>query len=91
MTRVFGVSAFGLNDCVAKPNGGQKTSGFYLADAVLPKRALGQIRTGDEAEKERVHSGLDWPPEARVKPGEPLRRVPIPVAVSYTHLTLPTN
>jgi hypothetical protein len=82
MTRVFGVSAFGLNDCVAEPDGELKTSGFYVADAVLPKRALGQIRTGDEAEKERVHSGLDWPPEARVKPGKPLRRVPIPVAWS---------
>ncbi len=82
MTSVYGVSAFGLNDCVADLDGVLKTSGFYVADAVLPKRALGQIRTGDEAEQERVHSGLYWPPEARVKPGEPLRRVPIPVAWS---------
>ncbi|WP_174405365.1 hypothetical protein [Desulfovibrio subterraneus] len=57
-------------------------SGFYLADAVLPQSSLGQIRTGDEAESERIHSGLQWPPEARVLPEKPLRRVPIPVAWS---------
>ena len=82
MTNVYAVSAFGLNDCVADPDGGLKKSGFYVADAVLPKRAFDQIRTGDEAEQERVHTGLYWPPEARVKPGQPLRRVPIPVAWS---------
>lgn len=82
MTRVYGISAFGLNDSVASPGDGLKKSGFYVADAVLPKRALGQIRTGNEAEQERVHSGIYWPPEARVKPGQPLRRLPIPVAWS---------
>jgi len=82
MSRVHGISAFGINDCAITPGGTCTTSGFYLADAVLPQRALGKIRTGDEAEQERVHSGLQWPPEARVNPDTPLRRVPIPVAWS---------
>lgn len=82
MSRIHGVSAFGLMDCAAVTDGRCKTSGFYLADAVLPQSALGQVRTGDEAESERIHSGLQWPPEARVVPGKPLRRVPIPVAWS---------
>ena len=80
MSRIHGVSAFGLMDCTAAADGACKASGFYLADAVLPQSSLGQIRTGDEAESERIHSGLQWPPEARVVPGNPLRRVPIPVA-----------
>lgn len=82
MSRIHGVSSFGLMDCVAVSGGGCKTSGFYLADAVLPQNALEQVRTGDEAEAERIHSGLQWPPEARVVLGRPLRRVPIPVAWS---------
>ncbi len=82
MSRIHGVSAFGLMDCAAVTEGGCKRCGFYLADAVLPQSSLGQIRTGDEAESERIHSGLQWPPEARVVPGKPLRRVPIPVAWS---------
>lgn len=54
--------------------------GFYLADAVLPMNPFGRIRTGEEAEFERTHAGLYWPPEARVQRGKPLRRVPIPYA-----------
>ncbi|WP_029895516.1 hypothetical protein [Desulfohalovibrio reitneri] len=82
MSRIHGVSAFGLRDCATVTDGKCKTNGLYLADAVLPQRAMGQIRTGEEAEAERIHSGLQWPPEARVSPGKPLRRVPIPVAWS---------
>lgn len=82
MSRIYGVSAFGLKDCATATDGECKTNGFYLADAVLPQSALEPIRTGNEAEAERLHSGLQWPPEARVIPGTPLRRVPIPVAWS---------
>jgi len=82
MKRVQGISAFGLKDCVATKDQGCITSDLYLADAVLPQSALGHIRTGNDAEEERIHSGLFWPPEARVMPEVPLRRVPIPVAWS---------
>ena len=82
MSGIYGVSAFGLKDCAALPEKGCHLGGFFLADAVLPKGPLGAIRTGDEAEQERIHSGLSWPPEARVEPGKPLRRVPIPLAWS---------
>lgn len=82
MKRMLGISAFGLKDCVATSDQGCTATDFYLADAVLPQSALGHILTGDDAEEERIHSGLLWPPEARVTPNAPLRRVPIPVAWS---------
>ncbi|WP_207260591.1 hypothetical protein [Desulfovibrio sp. Huiquan2017] len=82
MNHIQGISAFGLKDCVATMDKGCTTNDFYLADAVLPQSALGHIRIGDDAEEERIHSGLRWPPEARVTPEAPLRRVPIPVAWS---------
>jgi len=80
MKRIFGISAFGIADSIVNENGKCKTREFYLADAVLPSEPLGPIRTGDEAEKERIHVGLSWPPEARIENNKPLRRVPIPVA-----------
>jgi hypothetical protein len=80
MSRVVGVSAFGLNDCVAQYGAGCREQGFYLADAVLPINPLGYIRTGDSAESERTHTGLYWPHEARIETGKPLRRVPISYA-----------
>ncbi len=80
MKNVIGVSAFGLKDCVAQFGTSCRELGFYLVDAVLPMNPFGRIRTGDEAEKERTHTGLYWPPEARVQRGKPLRRVPIPCA-----------
>ncbi|NCC84890.1 MAG: hypothetical protein EOM03_12300 [Clostridia bacterium] len=82
MRRIQGISAFGLKDCVAASDQGCTVTDFYLADAVLPQSALGYIRTGYDAKEERIHSGLLWPPEARVAPETPLRRVPIPVAWS---------
>ena len=82
MNGIYGISAFGLMDCAALPSQCCRLEDFFLADAVLPKNALGLIRTGEEAERERIHSGLSWPPEARVEPGKPLRRVPIALAWS---------
>ena len=80
MKEVLGVAAFGLKDCVAQPGGSCCELGFYLADAVLPMTAFGRILTCDEAEGERTHTGLYWPPEARIQRSKALRRVPIPYA-----------
>ncbi|RLF27475.1 MAG: hypothetical protein DRN14_05380 [Thermoplasmata archaeon] len=80
MRRIFGISAFGIADSIVNEKGKIKIRDFYLADAVLPSEPLGPIRTGDEAEKERIHVGLSWPPEARIENDKPLRRVPISVA-----------
>ena len=77
MKHVRGVSAFGLNDCVAYSDKDCRELGFYLADTVLPINPFGRIRTGDKTEDKRTHAGLYWPPEARIKVGEPLRRAPI--------------
>lgn len=74
---MLGISAFGLRDCVAQPGVGCRDLGFYPTSAVLPTTAFGRIITGDEAYKERTHVGFPWPPEARIKPGEPVRRSPI--------------
>jgi len=78
--RVIGCSAFGLKDCVVSPHQRPRQLDFYLADAVLPHSPFGVIRTGKEAEEERTHAGLNWPPEARVQRGEYLQRVPVPYA-----------
>lgn len=75
---IFGCSAFGLADKVAQVEGPEYAEDFYLADAVLPAHPFGEIRTGETAESERIHSGLSWPPEARVHRGKTLRRAPIP-------------
>jgi hypothetical protein len=56
---------------------GCRELGFYPASAVLPTSPFGRILTGDEAYKERTHAGFPWPPEARIQPGEPIRRSPI--------------
>lgn len=80
MKNVLGVSAFGLKDCVVQHGKSCRELGFYLADAVLPMNPFGRIRSGNEAENERIHTGLYWPREARIQQGEPLRRVPIPFA-----------
>lgn len=80
MKKIIGISSFGLNDCISLPSVECKEAGFYLADAVLPFNPLGHIRTGKEAEEERTHSGVFWPPDARIEPDEPLRRIPISCA-----------
>jgi len=81
--KILGVSAFGLKDCVAGFDQGCRETDYFLADAILPDSPLGKILTGNEAEKERIHSGLSWPREARINIGDPLRRVPISCAWSY--------
>ena len=78
MKPVLGISAFGLKDSVAKIGESCHELGFYLVDALLPMSPFGRIRTGDEAKNDRTHTGLYWPPEARIKCGEPVRRAPIP-------------
>ena len=80
MMRVFGCSTFGLKDCVSRPEKGCTRPDFYLSDAMLPETPFGTIRTGREAKGDRTHTGLNWPPEARVQRGRFLRRVPIPCA-----------
>jgi len=60
------------------PEGAITEKDLYLADAVLPKNPFEPIRTGVEAEKERIHTGLTWPPETIVTIDNALRRVPIP-------------
>jgi len=47
---------------------------------VLPTTVFGRILTGNLAKESRIHSGLMWPPEARVEPGNYLRRVPVSYA-----------
>ena len=78
MTEIFACAAFGLKDQVIQVEGDLFNNSFYLSDAILPETPFGKILTGDAAEEERIHSGLYWPMEARIKKGEPLRRAPIP-------------
>ena len=80
MKRVFGCAAFGLRDCVWRPEQGCTQKDLYLADVVLPKTHFEKALTGSEAKRERIHTGLYWPPEARVRAEDFLRRVPVPYA-----------
>jgi hypothetical protein len=75
----IGVSAFGLKDCVTQAGTGCHELDFYPTSAVLPASPFGRILTGDEAYKDRTHTGLPWPPEARVQVGEPIKRCPISI------------
>jgi len=80
LKRVFGCAAFGLRDCVWRPEQGRTRKDLYLADVVLPQTHFGKMLTDDQAKEERTHTGLYWPPEARVRAGDFLRRVPVPYA-----------
>src|SRR5882724_4818034 len=76
--KILGGSFDGLKDrwCVA----GQQyahSAPFRLAQVVLPTNQFGQFLTHEQADESRVASGLNWPLEAQVHPGLPLRRVPI--------------
>lgn len=75
---IFGCAAFGLDDQALQVEGEAEDTSFELANAVLPAHLSGKILTGINAKQERTHSGLSWPPAARVNRKEYLRRVPIP-------------
>ncbi|WP_319526675.1 hypothetical protein [uncultured Desulfosarcina sp.] len=75
---VYGCAAFGFGDQALQVEGNISEPTFYLADAVLPTHPSGKIRTGEDAEEERIHSGLSWPPEARISRKAFMRRAPIP-------------
>lgn len=75
---VFGCSCDGLKDryFVAgekHPHG----ETYRLADVILPSHPFGQLLTGQQAVESRLSSGLNWPPEAQVRPERSLHRVPI--------------
>lgn len=76
--KIFGCSVFGFEDTIFSCGRLYKNDTFSLANAVLPSTPLGNIMVGKESEEERVNTGFIWPPDARVEPGKPLRRTPIP-------------
>jgi len=76
--KIFGCSAFGLADRVVQVEGEISAELFSLAQAVLPAHFFGNIQTWPLVKQQRIHSGLYWPMEARIKQGTPLRRAPIP-------------
>ncbi|RJR23659.1 MAG: hypothetical protein C4582_05350 [Desulfobacteraceae bacterium] len=77
-TKFIGCAAFGLGDLAASSQGSILSgSDFCPSVAILPGRPNGIILTGEQAKASREHSGLPWPPEAWIKQGDHLRRVPI--------------
>jgi len=77
-TKLIGCAAFGLGDLTASSQGSiLSRSDFCPSVAILPGRPNGIILTGEQANASREHSGLPWPPEAWIKQGDHLRRVPI--------------
>ena len=79
MTQVLGISNFGLLDVSTWQDKELSPKGFALADVLLPVEILGRIRTGEEAESQRVDTGLSWPAEAQINTHHALRRAPLPV------------
>ena len=81
MTKVLGIANFGLLDVPAWQDNELSKEGFALADVLLPQGILGRIRTGEEAESQRAHTGLSWPAEAKIHTDtqQALRRAPLPV------------
>ena len=79
--KIIGCSFDGLKDrFFVHGNNSPHGTDFYLADVVLPKHYGGNLLAGDIAERDRASSGFHWPPEAQVKDGNNLRRIPVPWA-----------
>lgn len=78
--RIVGCSGFGLLDALSLPSEVMYSEEFNLSDALLPENPFGKILVGEEAAAERTHSGIYWPPEAKISEVDPIRRVPIPYA-----------
>jgi hypothetical protein len=79
---ILGVSAFGLKDRAYPCLSGTPQMDYCLSNLVLPISPLGKIQCGGDGVHERVHSGLYWPPNARVNKDTMLRRVPAALAWS---------
>jgi hypothetical protein len=80
--RILGCSAFGMADnviCVEDTGLENKKDShdFCLSNIVLPDSPHGVIQTGDNARRNRIHTGLHWPPQARLGKKQALSRVPV--------------
>lgn len=82
MNTPVGVAAFGLQDSISNPAPFFQDEGLAPACVILPNSPLGAVEVAKATRKSRIHAGLQWPPDAVVQAGTPLRRVPIPLAWS---------
>jgi hypothetical protein len=81
--KVLGCSFDGLKDFVAIDGNSPRCCGeewFRLAEVVLPAQAQGKYRTGIDAKRSRIASGIGWPPEADIDVRAGSRRVPVSIA-----------
>ena len=76
---VIGCSAHGMGDRCLRSDGSTECleAPPVPAALVFPEGAEGAPLVGAEAVKHRTASGLPWPPDARIEPGEPPRRLPV--------------
>jgi hypothetical protein len=77
MNSVVGLAPFGLQDALWVEEQGLYEEKFSIYDVLLPREIVGEIRTGEDALEDRLHTGLSWPLDARLE--KKLRRVPVPV------------
>lgn len=82
MSKVYGVSAFGLNDGIMSDRYYCPAGQLNITSISLPANYLGVIQSCDTPGAQRVHSGIYWPPSARVDRTTKLRRVPASLAWS---------
>lgn len=82
MNTPVGVAAFGLQDSVSNHAPSFQDEALAPACVILPNSPLGAVEAAEVTRNSRIHAGLQWPPDAVVQVGTPLRRVPIPLAWS---------
>jgi hypothetical protein len=78
MTKVLGLTAFGLNDALWPEDGQLEEKDFTLQNVILPSSDNNILLAGMKANNSRVHTGYSWPLEARL--GDTIRRVPLAIA-----------
>ncbi len=77
MKAVAGLSLFGLQDYAEFVGSDLPQQPFILEHAILPFKRSGTILTGEQAIHNRIHTGINWPLEARISRDSPIRRVPL--------------
>ncbi len=86
---IIGCDIFGLKDCVSLSGKGFEEEIFCrdkfdsLVDAVLPEDRFGLVKTGEDAEAERIHTGLAWPPESKVSYENSFYLLRVPISMAW--------
>jgi hypothetical protein len=76
---VLGAALGGVQEALWDERGESAGLESGLQHVIVPTRRSATALGGAASRRSRVCSGLLWPPEARIAPGRPLRRIPVPI------------